>query len=412
LKVAYFSPMPPERTGVADYSALLLPALRERLDVELVPRGRKRPPRGADVALYHVGNDPAAHGWILEALRGHPGVVVLHELVLHHLIAGLTLGRRDVATYLAAMEREAGVAGRLLALGVVDGCVPPLWESRPEDFPLAGLVLDSATGAIAHSRYVERGARDAGFGGPIWRVPHPAWPAPRAEPAELGEGPVIGCLGNLNPSKRIPQLLEAFALVLEGRPDARLLLAGAAAERLPLDDLLADSGLPAAAVLREEHVPEERFWSLMARADVVVGLRAPTMGETSGSAIRALSLGKPLVVSDVGWFSELPSEAVWKVPVDEREVAVLAAGLERLVGDPHLRAAMGEAGREFVRTEHDLERVADRYAAALEEAAGGAAVRAAVAAEVARAAAEVGIEAGSPEAADLGARLREARIGD
>jgi glycosyltransferase involved in cell wall biosynthesis len=290
--------------------------------------------------------------------------------------------------------------------------VPPLWESRPEDFPLAGLVLDSATGAIAHSRYVERGARDAGFGGPIWRVPHPAWPAPRAEPAELGDGPVIGCLGNLNPSKRIPQLLEAFALLLEGRPDAQLLLAGAAAERLPLDDLLADSGLPAAAVLREEHVPEERFWSLMARADVVVGLRAPTMGETSGSAIRALSLGKPLVVSDVGWFSELPSEAVWKVPVDEGEVAVLAAGLERLVGDPHLRAAMGEAGRELVRTDHDLERVADRYAAALEEAAGGAAVRDAVAADLARAAADVGIEAGSPEAADLGARLREARIGD
>jgi glycosyltransferase involved in cell wall biosynthesis len=412
MKVAYFSPLPPERTGVADYSALLLPALRERLDVEVVPRGRKRPPRGTDVALYHVGNDPEAHGWILEALRGHPGVVVLHELVLHHLIAGLTLGRRDVATYLAAMEREAGLVGRLLALGVVDGCVPPLWESRPEDFPLAGLVLDSATGMIAHSRHVERGARAAGFGGPVWRVPHPAWPAPRVEPADLGRGPVIGCLGNLNPSKRIPQLLEAFALVLERRPDARLLLVGAAAERLPLDDLLADSGLPAETVLREEHVPEERFWSLMARSDVVVGLRAPTMGETSGSVIRALSLGKPLVVSDVGWFSELPADAVWKVPVDEREVSVLAAGLERLVDDPELRTAMGEAGRELVRTEHDLGRVADRYAAALEEAAGGPAVREAVTAAIATAAAEVGIEPGSPAAVEVGARLREARIGE
>ena len=412
MKVAYFSPLPPERTGVADYSALLLPALRRRLDVEVVARGKKRVPRGTDVALYHVGNDPDAHGWILEALRGHPGVVVLHELVLHHLIAGLTLGRRDVATYLAAMEREAGVVGRLLGLGVVDGCVPPLWESRPEDFPLAGIVLDSATGLVAHSRYVERGARDAGFGGPVWRIPHPAWPAPVAEPADLGDGPVIGCLGNLNPSKRIPQLLQAFALVLESRPDARLLLVGAAAERLPLDDLLADSGLPAGSVLREEHVPEERFWRLMARSDVVVGLRAPTMGETSGSAIRALSLGKPLVVSDVGWFSELPEAAVWKVPVDERETAVLAAGLERLVTDPDACAAMGEAGRALVRTDHDLDRVADRYAAALEEAAGGPAVRDAVTGAIAVAAADVGIEPGSPEAAELGERLREARIGE
>ena len=58
MRVAYFSPMPPERTGVADYSALLLPALRRKLDVEVVRRGRKRAPRGTDVALYHVGNNP------------------------------------------------------------------------------------------------------------------------------------------------------------------------------------------------------------------------------------------------------------------------------------------------------------------------------------------------------------------
>ena len=59
MKLAYYSPMPPERSGIADYSALLLPELRERIDVEVVKRGRRRAPRGADVALYHVGNDPA-----------------------------------------------------------------------------------------------------------------------------------------------------------------------------------------------------------------------------------------------------------------------------------------------------------------------------------------------------------------
>ena len=93
MRVAYFSPMPPEASGIADYSALLLPALEERLDVTVVKRGAKRPPRGSDVSLYHVGNDPAAHGWILDALRRTPGVVVLHEFVLHHLVSGATLAR-------------------------------------------------------------------------------------------------------------------------------------------------------------------------------------------------------------------------------------------------------------------------------------------------------------------------------
>ena len=164
--------MPPERSGIADYSALLVPALRERLDVEVAPRGKRV---DGDVALYHMGNDPAVHGWILEELRRRPGVVVLHDFVLHHLVAGLTLGRKDRAGYLAAMERDAGVAGRLLGLGVMDGCVPPLWVARPEDFPLCDEVLELATGLVVHSRYVEERARARGYDGTIWRVPMAAW---------------------------------------------------------------------------------------------------------------------------------------------------------------------------------------------------------------------------------------------
>lgn len=120
MRIAYYSPMPPERTGIADYSALLLEALHGRVDIDVARRGKTA--RG-DVALYHVGNSPEAHGWILEELRREPGVVVLHDFVLHHLVAGLTLGRKDGDAYLDAMERDAGIAGRLLGLGVIDGCI-------------------------------------------------------------------------------------------------------------------------------------------------------------------------------------------------------------------------------------------------------------------------------------------------
>ena len=410
MKVAYYSPLPPERSGVADYSALLVPELARRVDLHVQKRGRRRPARGADVSVYHVGNNPDVHGWIVEALRRWPGVVVLHEFVLHHLVAGLTLARRDVATYLAAMEREAGLVGRLLGLGVVDRSVPPLWESRPEDFPLAGLVLDAASGLIVHSRYVEGRAREVGFEGPIWRIPHPAWPAAGVDPVDLGEGPLIGCLGHVNPEKRIPQLLEAFALVRERVPGARLLLAGPVAPRFDLDARLEKIGLPQGALIREGYVDERRFVSLLAACDVCVNLRAPTMGETSGSAIRALSLGKPLVVSEVGWFSELPDDVAAKVAPDEREVETLAAVLEALCTRDDLRGSMSRAARALAEREHALPRVAELYAAALEEAAGGEAVRAAVAAEVATAAAEVGIAPGSAEASEVGARLREAGL--
>ena len=116
MKVAYYSPMPPSRSGIADYSALLLPELEKRIDVVVARPGRFRKPPAADVALYHVGNDAEAHGWIVEALRARPGVVVLHDFVLHHLVVGLTFSRGDAAGYLAAMERDHGLVGRLLAL--------------------------------------------------------------------------------------------------------------------------------------------------------------------------------------------------------------------------------------------------------------------------------------------------------
>jgi glycosyltransferase involved in cell wall biosynthesis len=411
MKVAYYSPLPPERTGVADYSAHLLPALRQRLEVQVVSRGRKRPVRGVDLALCHVGNNPDAHGWIVAALRKRPGVVVLHDFVLHHLVAGLTIGRRDGHGYLDAMEREGGVVGRLLAHGVLDKRIPPLWESRPEEFHLAGEVLGLATGLIVHSRYVEQRARAAGYDGPIWRIPHPAWEHAAVEPARLEGAPLIGSFGNVNTSKRIPQLLDAFARLRRDRPDARLLLVGAVSPGFDLDRRLQRLGLSGEGILREAYVEEERLWSLMAACDACVNLRSPTMGETSGSVIRQLSLGRPVVVSDVGWFAELPDEVALKVPVDDRETETLLAALELLAREPSVREAMSAAARELARREHDLGRAADLYVAALEQAAGGEVVADAVLGDVAAAAADVGIEPGSPEAAELARRLAEVELG-
>jgi glycosyltransferase involved in cell wall biosynthesis len=402
MKVAYYSPMPPSRSGIADYSALLLPELEKRIDVVVAIPGRRRRNPAADIALYHVGNDAEAHGWIVDALRKRPGVVVLHDFVLHHLVVGLTFARGDSAGYLAAMEREDGLVGRLLAYAVLDNKLPPLWETRPEDFPLAGEILGLATGLIVHSHYVERRARETGFTGPIARIPHPAWPIPELVPAAVDGDPLFGCFGHLNETKRIAELVSAFAVLRERRPGTRLLLVGSLAVRL------ARLELPE-GVIHRDYVPEDELWSLMDACDAIVSLRSPTMGETSGSAIRALSLGKPLVVSDVGWFAELPDDAAIKVPVDEREESTLLAALEALA-DPAVRAAMGERARELVEREHRLDRVAEAYTAALEGMAGGPAVDGRVLHEVASAAAEVGMD--GDDAAVLAARLREVGLGD
>lgn len=128
-------------------------------------------------------------------------------------------------------------------------------------------------------------------------------------------------------------------------------------------------------------------------------------------AIRALSLGKPLVVSDAGWFSELPDTVAAKVPVDEFEVTMVAAILELLAEDDALRQRMSGSAAEYAHREHDLDRTADLYLAALQEVADGPAIRDVLVGEVARAAHEVGMDVYDPNLAEVGGRLREVGLG-
>jgi glycosyltransferase involved in cell wall biosynthesis len=351
MKVAYYSPLPPSRSGIADYSALLLPALQERMDVVVARPGRFRRTPKADISLYHVGNDPNEHGWIVEALERRPGVVVLHEFVLHHLVSGITLARGDVEGYCAALEREAGPEGRELGLAVQQGRIEPLWETRAQEFPLAHGVLDAAIGLIVHSHYVEGLARAAGYDRPVRQVPMPAWPVPVIVPEPIDGDPVIGCFGHVNESKRVPQILEAFARL---GPDARLLLVGSWSPRLPRIALPPN-------VIRRDYVAEDELWRLLDACDAVVSLRWPTMGETSAAAVRALSLGKPLIVSEVGAFRELPDEVAIKVPVGDGEIDALVEAMHCAVGN----GEMSEAARRVAVTEHRLDRTADLYVEAL-----------------------------------------------
>jgi glycosyltransferase involved in cell wall biosynthesis len=368
MEVAYFSPLPPERSGVADYSALLLPALRRRLPVRVVRRGHRAD--GSSVCLYHLGNDPNAHGWIVDALERRPGVVVLHEVALHELFASLALARGEVERYLDAVEREGGAAARRLARLSLAGLAPPLWETRPLELPLLSAVLRQAEAVIVHSRFAAERVRGAGYTGPVTRIPMPA-PQGSARSVPVEPRPVICSAGIVNWTKRIPQLLAAFALLRRRFPDAVLLLVGPGAAGLNLPARLEQLGLQLGRdVLDLGYVEEPRLVELMAASTVCVGLRWPTLGETSASVVRALTLGRPTVVTEAGWFAELPGSVAAKIPLGgDLEVEHLAAVLELLCADESLRARMGAAAREYASREHNLDDAADAYAAALRQAA-------------------------------------------
>ena len=279
---------------------------------------------------------------------GRPGLVVLHDFVLHHLVAGMTIGRRDGHGYLDAMEREHGVVGRLLAHGVLDKRIrrcgrtgPRTSRSRARCSSLAtALVTHSPTSATAPAR---RASPDRS------RRPAPRLPRARRPAGRRRRRPALRDVREREREQARPAAARGARARAAGssrcvRPPRR-----SASPGFDLDRRLQRLGLDGGGTIREGYVDEARLWELMKACDVHVSLRSPTMGETSGTAIRALSLGKPLIVSDVGWFAELPDDVALKVAPDNDEVGALVAALELLATRPDVRGAMGEAALELAR---------------------------------------------------------------
>ena len=116
MRVAFFSPMPPARSGIADYSEALVGSLAPLASLEVFSRpGQAYDPARFDMALYQVGNNEH-HEFVYETALAHPGVVVMHEANLHHLIASLTIKRNDWDGYVRECEYNGGAAARDFAL--------------------------------------------------------------------------------------------------------------------------------------------------------------------------------------------------------------------------------------------------------------------------------------------------------
>ncbi len=327
--------------------------------------GRVSEPPAHDIALYHIGNNPH-HDFVYEAALREPGVVVMHEANLHHLIADLTIKRGDWDAYLAECEFNGGTAALEHARRARDLAVGPDYDG----VAMTRRLLQSARGVIVHSDFVARQMREQGFTGPMATIPHGAW-VPQTDRNATRESlgidestPLIGSFGYLKPYKRIAESLRALRRLVKIDPRVRMILVGEPHPEFRADELIRALGL-------SEHVrilgfaPIERFVDYIGACDIVLNLRYPTVGETSGSLQRALGLGKAVLVSDVGAFSELPDDVCLKVPtlpdhVQEEEDFIFEY-LSALVARPDLARALGARAREWVERECSWASVADRY---------------------------------------------------
>jgi glycosyltransferase involved in cell wall biosynthesis len=386
MRIAYLSPLPPQRSGIADYSAELLPALAARCDLELLVAPGTRPDAAAcgglpvieagrlgerlaagryDAVLYQIGNDGRFHAGIYDLALRHPGVAVLHEVVLHHLVRHRTLGAGAPAAYVEALRYAYGRSGELAGRRALDSGV----EVDPFAFPLFEELVDRSRAVLVHNAYCrERILRSRGAAR-IAVVPHhvslaaPAGAALEAGAARAALGIaesdfVVASFGFVTPAKRVDVILEAFGRLRRSLPGARLALVG---EVEPRYDAAALAGAREPGVSWIGRADLGVFLQWMAACDVAVNLRWPTGGETSGTLVRLLGMGKPVIASRAGAFAEIPAGCCALVDVGADEAEVLSALLRELAEQPALRREMGENARRLAAA-WTIEASADGYA--------------------------------------------------
>jgi glycosyltransferase involved in cell wall biosynthesis/SAM-dependent methyltransferase len=382
VRIAFFSPLPPARSGIADYSEALIEAMKPLADLEVFsgPDAGFDPAR-FDIALYHIGNN-GYHGYVYETALRHPGVVVMHESNLHHLIADLTIKRGDWDAYLRECEYQGGADALAFACRVRKLEVGPDYEG----IAMTRRILESARGIVVHSRFMEQEMRSAKYTGPCAVIPHGAW-IPEADRNgfrhKLGLDeltPLVGVFGFLKPYKRIAESLRAFRRLVRLVPNVKMILVGEPHPEFPVESMIRSMGL-SANVRVLGFAPIEDFVGYLGACDIVLNLRYPTVGESSGTLLRSLGLGKAVMVSEIGSFAEFPDDVCLKVPVGAGEEDLIFEYLNLLVSRPEVARQLGDRAREWVARECNWNAVASQYAAFLESVVAGREWNGAAAAE-------------------------------
>jgi len=411
LRLAFVSPLPPVPTGVSDYAADVLGLLSPRHDIELfhaqadvdvarLPPGVRLHPASElagrhralpyDVVVHQMGNG-RAHDFLYDALSRVPGLLVLHDLVLHHARAAQFLDAAPVRAWRAdpgsPAAREAarvpldawraeleysypGRGGRLFEahLGTVG-------DLLPYAYPLFRIPVEASRAVAVHNAFMAKAVSTEVPGAVVLRVAMPATAAPvearavQALRSRLGfaaHDVVVGTFGLLTREKRVDAVAAAVAAAaaLDGR--VRLLLVGPVPDRVRLEAALERLGVRERTVVTGR-VPLDDLPAHIEAADVVAHLRYPTARETSAALLRVLAQGRPTIVSDLEHQAELPGDAVVRVETTDEE-GQLARAILRLAADPGSRARLGAAAARYVEREHSPSRVRESWEEALEQA--------------------------------------------
>lgn len=376
-KVAFLTPWPPQRSGIATFGELCATKLAADFDLTVVVEDLSAVQRTTDLTMIdetdfdpddfdllicQLGNNLAYHTWIYKHARTSRSIPIVHDTYLHPL---LQTGFRDGVFDDEYLD--------MLANHFTPDEIAARRKSEFRDVPvleLTGLsdLVRKSGGLVLHNRFgLEAVHAEVDEEKRCRLAILPMSLTPKAEAISdprTTDGPfVVGMFGHLTRFKLPFEVISAVEeLILDGLP-VELRIVGNLG---PMEDDIVST------ITRSDlgdHVKivgfadEDAFFENLCACDVVVNLRNPTLGENSGVAYEAMYIGRPVIVSDQGSFADLPDSCVIKVPAKDDVSGDVAAALRDLLFNPEKRHAISEKAKQFTHKVSTL----DAYCAGLKK---------------------------------------------
>lgn len=391
MKVAYFSPFNPVKSGISDFAEELLPELKKHVDIDIFTDGYRPTNKeiinnfgifdikdiyedkirdSYDLLVYQVGNNSKAHSGIVNVLCNFPGICELHDVSLHHFVAEETYARGKCDEYIEIMKYCHGSKGEKRARDFVEGYASPPWECESMTYTVSKHIIDKAKAVIVHSDLAKQMIRGVNPKVPVFVIPHhtndifdnyKAYKRECREKLSIDQNKIVfASFGFASKNKRILQILDALALYKKRFGDTFLYMIVGKVQEECIKSKIKETGLEKNTIITG-FTELDDFKCYMGACDIALNLRYPTQGESSGSLHRLLGMGKPVMVTDIGSFQEYPDDVVIKISYGDNEVSEIYHSLCNLVKNKEVREECERKSLEFAKVNCDLKTNVQKY---------------------------------------------------
>jgi len=373
MKINWFSPLPPAKTDIANYTVRVLPSLIKNCQLELwtnqtiYDRELNNYVKvnfyhkdnimwskinQADINIYHIGNNPDFHEDIWRISCQCPGIVVLHDLKLQDFFSEIARINNDLDGYLNQMFYYYGKEGKIAT---------EMWWNQKitmqfmvDNYPLTPLALKNAIGVITHTQesYCQLQKEQELLTAYI-PLPYPSFGcSSNQENQRKKDFYQLIIFGHIGKNRCVDMILDALASFPQ-KQAFRLDIYGEVWDSNYLLQKINSLNLKNLVTLHG-FATEAKLETALADADLAINLRYPTMGEASGSQLRIWSHGLPSLVTKIGWYSELPENTVGYVTVGN-EIADLHQHFSQFLHGPQFYQTIGKNGQIWLENNHSPE---------------------------------------------------------